>query len=89
MLDDLEGDSLAYKDSLIEQRDSLIEKLIDFAVGTGTNTAPDVKRTVRISSILVALPVLNCIRSHLKISSFFTCYLVNAFSQISLRRSPL
>jgi cohesin complex subunit SA-1/2 len=35
-----------YMETLREQRDSLLEKLVEYAVGTQSNTAEAVKRTV-------------------------------------------
>jgi cohesin complex subunit SA-1/2 len=44
---DLSADEIQYRDSLKEQRESLMEKLVEYAVGTQSNTAEGVKRTVR------------------------------------------
>ena len=41
------ADEIHHRDSLKEQRDSLVEKLIEYAVGTQSNTAEGVKRAVR------------------------------------------
>lgn len=39
-------DEIQYRDSLKDQRESLMEKLVEYAVGTQSNTAEGVKRTV-------------------------------------------
>jgi len=39
-----------FKETLREQRESLLEKLIEYAVGTQSNTVDRVKRAVRSSS---------------------------------------
>jgi len=43
---DPSADEIQYQESLKEQRESLIEKLVEYAVGTQSNTAEGVKRTV-------------------------------------------
>lgn len=40
------ADEIQQRDSLKEQRDSLVEKLVEYAVGTQSNTAEGVKRAV-------------------------------------------
>ena len=41
-------DEVAFRDKLQEQRDSLVEKLIEYAIGTQSNTAEGVRRSVRL-----------------------------------------
>ena len=41
-------DEVAFRDKLQERRDSLVEKLIEFAIGTQSNTAEGVRRSVRL-----------------------------------------
>jgi cohesin complex subunit SA-1/2 len=43
---DPSADEIQYRDSLKEQRESLMEKLVEYAVGSQSNTAEGVKRTV-------------------------------------------
>ncbi|KAF7978768.1 hypothetical protein HWV62_44804 [Athelia sp. TMB] len=52
------ADEIHHRDSLKEQRDSLVEKLIEYAVGTQSNTAEGVKRAA--FQILMNLHVLFC-----------------------------
>lgn len=40
------ADEEKYRDALKQQRDSLVEKLSEFAIGTQSNTAEGVKRAV-------------------------------------------
>ena len=40
-------DEIQYKEVLQEQREALLEKLIEYAVGTQSNTVDGVKRAVR------------------------------------------
>lgn len=40
-------DEVAFRDKLQEQRGSLLEKLREFAIGTQSNTAEGVRRSVR------------------------------------------
>ena len=40
-------DEIHYKEVLQEQREALLEKLIEYAVGTQSNTVDGVKRAVR------------------------------------------
>jgi cohesin complex subunit SA-1/2 len=50
---DPSADEIQYRDSLREQRESLMEKLVEYAVGTHSNTAEGVKRTVsRVAGML-------------------------------------
>lgn len=44
--DEYTPDEIRYKESMVVQRDSLLEKLTEFAVGTQSNTAEGVKRAV-------------------------------------------
>ena len=37
-----------FRETLKEQRESLLEKLVEYAVGTQSNTSESVKRTVRV-----------------------------------------
>lgn len=39
-------EEVRYRDSLITQRESLLEKLVEYAVGTQSNTVVGVKRAV-------------------------------------------
>lgn len=39
----------SYRETLREQRDSLVEKLVEYAIGTQSNTLLSVKRAVRDS----------------------------------------
>lgn len=39
-------EEIRYRDSLITQRESLLEKLVEYAVGTQSNTVAGVKRAV-------------------------------------------
>ena len=50
-------DELAFREKLKEQRDSVLDKLLEFAVGTQSNTAEGVRRAVRL---LFALKFPNC-----------------------------
>jgi cohesin complex subunit SA-1/2 len=43
---DFTADEQKYRDVLKQQRDSLVEKLFEFAIGTQSNTAEGVKRAV-------------------------------------------
>jgi hypothetical protein len=43
-------EEIRYKEVLVEQRESLLEKLLEFAIGTQSNTAEGVKRAVRYAS---------------------------------------
>ena len=45
--EELSPEETHFRDKLKEQRDLLLEKLVDYAVGTQSNTAETVKRTVR------------------------------------------
>ena len=45
---DPSADDVQYRDSLKEQRESLMEKLVEYAVGSQSNTAEGVKRTVPV-----------------------------------------
>ena len=45
---DPSADEIQYGESLREQRESLMEKLVEYAVGTQSNTAEGVKRTVSL-----------------------------------------
>lgn len=49
------ADELAFREKVKGQRDSLLEKLLEFAVGTQSNTAEGVRRAVRIISSLHVL----------------------------------
>lgn len=40
------ADEIKHRESLRDQRDALLEKLIEYAVGTQSNTAEGVKRMV-------------------------------------------
>jgi cohesin complex subunit SA-1/2 len=48
------AEEIRYSELLREQRDSLVEKLIEYAVGTQSNTADGVKRSVRKDDLTVA-----------------------------------
>jgi cohesin complex subunit SA-1/2 len=50
---DLLPEEIRYKETLTEQRNSFVEKLIDYAVGTQSNTAEGVKRSVRAHCCVV------------------------------------
>jgi cohesin complex subunit SA-1/2 len=54
---DTSPDSQSFRATLREQRDSLLEKLVEYVVGQQSNTAEGVKRTVSVSFVLV-LPLL-------------------------------
>lgn len=43
------ADEIKYRESLRDQRDVLLEKLVEYAVGAQSNTAEGVKRMVRLS----------------------------------------
>jgi cohesin complex subunit SA-1/2 len=40
------AEEIRHRDSLISQRESLLEKLVEYAVGTQSNTVVGVKRAV-------------------------------------------
>ena len=40
-------EEVRYKETLVEERDTLLEKLVEYAVGTQSNTVEGVKRAVR------------------------------------------
>lgn len=42
-------EEIRYRDSLVAQRESLLEKLVEYAVGTQSNTVVGVKRAVWFS----------------------------------------
>jgi len=44
--DDPTPDEIQYKELLTEQRESLLEKLVEYAIGTQSNTVEGVKRAV-------------------------------------------
>ncbi len=44
--DDPTPDEIQYKELLKEQRESLLEKLVEYAIGTQSNTVEGVKRAV-------------------------------------------
>jgi cohesin complex subunit SA-1/2 len=46
------SDEIGFRETLKEQRDSLLEKVIEYAVGTQSNTADGVKRSVRSINII-------------------------------------
>jgi hypothetical protein len=46
-------------DGVVELRASLLEKLLEFAVGTSSNTRETVKRTVRSPSVAISLKKLD------------------------------
>jgi cohesin complex subunit SA-1/2 len=48
---DLSPEEVRYRETLMEQRNSLVEKLIEYAVGTQSNTAEGVKRSVRAHAL--------------------------------------
>jgi cohesin complex subunit SA-1/2 len=52
---DPSAEEVRFRETLLEQRDSLLEKLIEFAVGTQSNTAEGVKRAVSILSLFIYL----------------------------------
>ena len=43
-------EEVRYKETLVEERDTLLEKLVEYAVGTQSNTVEGVKRAVRFPS---------------------------------------
>lgn len=45
---DLSPEEVKYRQALQEQRESLLEKLTEYAVGTQSNTVEGVKRAVRL-----------------------------------------
>ncbi|KAG6851858.1 hypothetical protein C0991_005465 [Blastosporella zonata] len=45
-------DDIRYKETLVTQRETLLEKLVEYAVGTQSNTAESVKRAVTTSPLL-------------------------------------
>lgn len=47
------ADEERYREVTKQQRDSLVEKLFEFAIGTQSNTAEGVKRAVRYADMLV------------------------------------
>lgn len=44
---ELSPDEIQFRDKLKEERESLLEKLVEFAVGTQSNTVEGVRRAVR------------------------------------------
>jgi len=50
-------DDKKYIETLREQRDSLLEKLVEYAVGTQSNTAEAVKRAVRLVFLVSHLSI--------------------------------
>jgi len=54
-------EEVRYKETLVEERDTLLEKLVEYAVGTQSNTVEGVKRAVCFPhfSSLSFLPNLN------------------------------
>lgn len=45
--EELSPEEMQFRDKLKEERDSLLEKLVEFAVGTQSNTVEGVRRAVR------------------------------------------
>jgi cohesin complex subunit SA-1/2 len=48
-----------FRETLKEQRESLLEKLTEYAVGTQSNTAEGVKRSVCVRSVSMLLYLTN------------------------------
>ena len=48
------AEEIRHRDSLISQRESLLEKLVEYAVGTQSDTVVGVKRAVRFKLMAVA-----------------------------------
>ena len=51
-------EELRFRETLKEQRESLLEKLVEYAVGTQSNTVEGVKRAVRITCLWDSYPYL-------------------------------
>jgi hypothetical protein len=49
----LTPEEVRFREKIKEQRDSLLEKLVEYAVGTQSNTSEAVTRAVRLSSLSV------------------------------------
>ena len=47
---ELSPEEMEHRDKLKEERESLLEKLVEFAVGTQSNTVEGVRRAVRETS---------------------------------------
>jgi cohesin complex subunit SA-1/2 len=47
---DVSSEENPYQEQLVQQRDSLLEKLQEYAIGTRSNTGEGVRRAVRDSS---------------------------------------
>lgn len=48
-------EDIRYKEILLEQRESLLEKLVEYAIGTQSNTVEGVRRAVRQTIVLTSV----------------------------------
>lgn len=60
---ELSADEIQFRDKLKEERESLLEKLVEFAVGTQSNTVEGVRRAVRTYSQYCIERLLMCLES--------------------------
>jgi len=66
-------EEIRYKETLVEERDSLLEKLSEYAIGTQSNTVEGVKRAVRDSDVVCVFLLITIYRPSV-ILSIYTYY---------------
>ena len=72
---ELSPDEIQFRDKLKDERASLLEKLVEFAVGTQSNTVEGVRRAVRHVEVLFEVPVLTRLCRHSKdFSHCISCF---------------
>lgn len=82
-------EEIRYKEVLVEQRETFLEKLVEYAVGTQSNTVEGVKRAVRPIEYLTLTYLSLTARFPARPSSIFSTCMYCTRLQVPSRRTAL